>query len=142
MIRRAVLVLTAISVFALWYDAPRSRFVAFIVIYAIYAGGYNALLPTTISEIYGVENYSSVNGSIYFIRGLGSIFGGPIAGVILGSHARSSSGAILGSELGGLKKRFNDVVMYDGMLLLCASICVAYVRWLDARDKGRWLWKA
>ncbi|KAF9064749.1 MFS general substrate transporter [Rhodocollybia butyracea] len=131
--------LSAISVLALWYNAPQARFTAFVVVYGIYAGGYNALLPTTITEIYGVENYSSVNSVMYFIRGLGSMFGSPIAGLILGSDSRSSDSS---AGLGFIKKRYNDVVIFDGMLLLAATVCVIYVRWLDARDKGIWRWKA
>lgn len=130
--------------FALWYDAPRTRFVSFVVLYGIYAGGYNALLPTTITEIYGVENYASVNGFVYFIRGMGSVFGAPLAGTILGSYQRGGGGLdrLQGSDLSSLKRKFNDVVVYDGVLLLSAAVCVGYVRWLDARDKGRWSWKA
>lgn len=127
---------------ALWYNAPEARFIAFVVLYGVYAGGYNALLPTTITEIYGVENYSSINTVLYFIRGLGSIFGAPIAGVILGSHSRSPLGSSESTALGFIKKRYNDVVVFDGTLLLAATVCVGYVRWLDARDKGIWRWKA
>ncbi|KAJ7133147.1 major facilitator superfamily domain-containing protein [Mycena epipterygia] len=132
--------LSAISVFALWYDAPRERFIAFVVMYGIYAGGYNALIPTTITDIYGVENYARVNGSIYFIRGLGSLLGAPIAGLILGSHKRGASTPV--GIQGMLRQRYDHVVVYDGLLLLTAGFCVAYVRWLDARDKGGWKWKA
>ncbi|KAK7464994.1 hypothetical protein VKT23_006203 [Stygiomarasmius scandens] len=136
-------ILSSLSVFALWYDAPESRFIAFVVMYGIYAGGYNALLPTTIVEVYGAENYASVNSVMYFIRGLGSIFGAPVAGVILGTHKRTGEGlAGMGSGIEFLKKRYNDVVVYDGILLMAAALCVVYVRWLDARDKGRWKWKA
>ncbi|THU88506.1 MFS general substrate transporter [Dendrothele bispora CBS 962.96] len=153
--------LSSLSVFALWYSPTTSgssgsggeggdvnRFIAFIVMYGIYAGGYNALLPTTIMEVYGVENYKSVNSVMYFIRGLGSIFGAPVAGVILGSHKRGGGdgGAGLGMGMGRgvefLRKKYNDVVVYDGVLLMAAAVCVVYVRWLDARDKGRWRWKA
>ncbi|KAJ7099809.1 hypothetical protein C8R44DRAFT_988619 [Mycena epipterygia] len=45
--------LSSLTVFALWYDAARECFIAFVVMYGIYAGGYNALIPTTITEIYG-----------------------------------------------------------------------------------------
>ncbi|KAF7305587.1 Monocarboxylate transporter [Mycena chlorophos] len=129
--------LSSLAVFALWYDAARPRFIAFIIVYGIYAGGYNALIPTTITEIYGVENYTRVNGAIYFIRGLGSLLGAPVAGLILGTHSRGAT--VPGDALRG---RFERVVVYDGVLLLCAGLCVSYVRWLDARDKGRWNWKA
>ena len=92
--------------------------------YGILAGGYNALLPTTITEVYGTQNYASVNGFIYFIRGLGAIFGAPIAGVILGSHKRSfgSTTGMSGTGLGVLQKRYNDVVIYDGVLLVAAGL--------------------
>ena len=92
--------------------------------YGILAGGYNALLPTTITEVYGTQNYASVNGFIYFIRGLGAIFGAPIAGVILGSHKRSfgSPTGMSGTGLGVLQKRYNDVVIYDGVLLVAAGL--------------------
>lgn len=51
---------SAIVVFALWYDATRARFVAFIVTYGIFSGGYNALLPATIVELYGDESYDQL----------------------------------------------------------------------------------
>ena len=112
-------------------------------------GGYNALLPTTITEVYGVQNYDAVNGSIYLIRGLGVIAGPPIAGAILGSHKRgtvmsSNSGMSLGtsSALDLLEKRYNELVVFTGVLLMGASVCVAYVRWGDAKEKGSWRWKA
>lgn len=132
--------LSALSVFALWYDAARARFLAFVVMYGIYAGGYNALLPTTIAEIYGVQHYSSVNGSIYFIRGLGSMVGAPLAGLILGTYNRGAAD-VEGVVDVGLKRRYHDVVVYDGVLLLCATLAVANVRWYDAKAKG-WSWKA
>ncbi|OSD00871.1 MFS general substrate transporter [Trametes coccinea BRFM310] len=134
---------SGVAVFALWYDSDRARFLGFVVLYGILAGGYNALLPTTITEVYGVQNYSSVNAFIYFIRGLGALFGAPIAGLILGSHQRGTrlSGGFM-SNLNILKTRYNDVAIFDGVLLLAAGVCVAYVRWLDARDKGKWSWKA
>jgi hypothetical protein len=121
-------ILSGLSVFALWYDAPRARFIAFVVFYGILAGGYNALLPTTITEIYGTQNYANVNGFIYFIRGLGAIFGAPIAGVLLGSHKRGtavSGGMDMG--LGVLQKRYNDVVVYDGVLLVAAGVYVVFL---------------
>ncbi|KAJ6483870.1 MFS general substrate transporter [Mycena vitilis] len=134
--------LSAITVFGLWYDAQRPRFAAFVVLYGVYAGGYNALIPTTITEIYGVENYARVNGFIYFVRGMGALLGAPVAGLILGTHKRGGGATGAGLIEEGLRGRYERVVVYDGVLLLCAGMCVAYVRWLDARDKGAWKWKA
>ncbi|KAI0066396.1 monocarboxylate transporter [Artomyces pyxidatus] len=138
----ASVLLSGISVFALWMDASRARFLAFVVLYGIYAGGYNALLPTTITEVYGVQNYASVNAAIYFIRGLGAVFGAPIAGVILGTHQRGNISAGSSAAMSMLRGKYDSVATYTGALLVGAGVCVAYVRWLDSKAKGAWAWKA
>ncbi|TFY70900.1 hypothetical protein EVG20_g2105 [Dentipellis fragilis] len=136
----ASVILSAVSVFSFWIDASRSRFLAFIVFYGIYAGGYNALLPTTITEVYGVQNYAPINAAIYFIRGLGTMLGAPIAGVILGQHGRGSG--MLSMDRLQAKGGYNNVAIYDGVLLMSAGLCVAFARWSDAHNKGEWVWKA
>lgn len=113
-----------------------------MVSYGVLAGGYNALLPTTIAEVYGVQHYTSVNGIIYFIRGMGALFGAPLAGVILGSHQRGLGAHSPMTDLHALRTKYNQVAFYDGALLLAAGVCVAYVRWSDAKFRGRWQWKA
>lgn len=61
-------ILSAVTVISLWYNAAPARFIAFVVLYGIYAGGYNALVPVIVTEIYGTQNYASVNGMLYFVR--------------------------------------------------------------------------
>ncbi|EKM54907.1 uncharacterized protein PHACADRAFT_124322 [Phanerochaete carnosa HHB-10118-sp] len=142
----ASVLLSAISVLALWPSAPRPRFIAFVISYVILAGGYNGLLPATIAEVYGVQHYTSVNSIIYFIRGLGALFGAPLAGVILGSHQRGfgvySSSTTSMTDLHILRTKYNQVAFYDGAVLFVAGLCIVYVRWSDARYRGRWQWKA
>jgi MFS family permease len=125
------------SVLTLWFDAERGRFLAFVVLYGIGSGGYSALLPTTIAEIYGAEHYSAANAAIYFIRGFGAVFGAPVAGAILGTQNSHEA-----QSLADLRTRFRDVVGFDGILLVAAGVCVSLVRWFDARNKGRWRWRA
>ncbi|CZS95405.1 related to protein MCH2 (monocarboxylate permease homolog) [Rhynchosporium agropyri] len=62
----------------------KSLWLAFVVTYGMARGGYNTLFPTTIAEVFGLQAYASVNGFIYFIRGLGTMFGSPVGGKILG----------------------------------------------------------
>ncbi|KAJ7112219.1 hypothetical protein C8R44DRAFT_741924 [Mycena epipterygia] len=126
--------LSSLSVFAHWYDTGRECFIAFVVMYGIYSGGYNALIPTTITEIYGVESYSRVTGFVYFVHGLGSLLGTSIAGLILVGHKRGGDAPIEPADQ--LRARYEHIVVYDGLLLFGAGMCVAYVRCLDARDKG------
>jgi MFS family permease len=132
-------VFSGISVITLWIHASRARFLAFIVLYGMASGGYSALLPTTITEIYGREHYSSANAAIYFVRGLGAVLGAPIAGALLGAHP--GSGQLL-EPPDKLMTSFERVAGYDAGLLLAAGVCVVFVRWFDSRAKGKWKWIA
>ena len=133
--RQNVLVVTtlgsAIAVSGLWLKSAISGdqtiWIYFVVLYGIFAGGYNALFPTTISEVFGIQAYASVNGFIYFIRGIGSFFGSPAGGAILGP---------------GLRENYVNVVYFDLALLFGATMCVMGVRYFDAREKGGWRMKA
>jgi MFS family permease len=127
---------SAVSVVALWLTAAadgnsaagKGAWVSFVVLYGILAGGYNALFPTTITEVFGIEAYASVNGFLYFIRGLGALFGSPVGGAILGSN-------------GGVDD-FKRVIWYDSALLFGSSLCVICVRLFDAKEKKHWSWIA
>jgi MFS family permease len=132
-------IFSGISPFAFWLHASRARFLAFVMLYGMASGGYSALLPTTIAEIYGKDHYSSANAAIYFVRGLGAVLGAPVAGALLGTQPRSAQNAMPPAEL---RRRFDEIAGYDGVLLLVAGVCVVFVRWFDARAKGRWKWIA
>ncbi|KZF19992.1 major facilitator superfamily protein [Xylona heveae TC161] len=128
---------SAVSVFAFWMsslDGSKALWITFVVAYGILAGGYNALFPTTITEVFGIQAYASVNGFIYFVRGLGAFFGTPVGGIIMGSHGSNSSVITL--------KDYRKLIWYDGALLLGSSLCVMAVRGFDAYEKKHWRWKA
>ena len=119
--RAPQVIFSAVSVLALWYNSDRVRFLAFTVFYGVLAGGYNALFPTTISEIYGIQNYASVNSALYFVRGIGVLCGAPIAGVILGSHqSRGSNSSPSQSIFVGV---FSVGIAAD--VLLTTLLCIA-----------------
>ncbi|KAI0003801.1 major facilitator superfamily domain-containing protein [Russula compacta] len=132
-------VFSGITVFAFWLDASYTRFLTFVVFYGMCSGGYSSLLPTTIAEIYGKEHYSSANAAIYSIRGLGSLLGAPVAGALLGTQPQSGH---QGKASAQLMRRFNTIAVFDGLLLAGAGVCVVFVRWFDARAKGKWKWIA
>lgn len=129
---------SAIAVWAFWMLAVimetggKPIWITFVVFYGLVAGGYNALLPTVIAEVYGIQNYSSVNGFTYFVRGVGALFGSPVAGVILDANSKASE----------VFEGYRKVVIYDGTMLTVATVCVVLVRFCDAVDKAQWRWKA
>jgi len=132
------LFLAATSVFAFWLSSaltttgpsssPPSLWLAFIVLYSFSAGGYYALFPALIAEVFGIRQYATVNAFVLFVRGLGTMFGSPIGGQLLGNSKQGT--------------RDNaSIVYWDGALLIGAALCCVGVRWADAKGKG-WKWIA
>lgn len=95
-----------------------------------------ALWPVTISNIFGIQAYASVNGFVYFVRGCGAAFGSPVGGQILGeSRGLKTTGE-------GMMSSYHKLIWYDGASLIGSSLCALCVRGLDALQKKRWTWKA
>ncbi|KAK0621752.1 major facilitator superfamily domain-containing protein, partial [Bombardia bombarda] len=126
------LLLASLSVFAFWLSSllefSTPLWLAFIVLYSFSAGGYYALFPALIAEVFGIRQYAAVNAFILFVRGLGTMFGSPVGGQLLG-----------GSEKG--TGAYASIAYWDGALLMGATVCCLGVRWFDGRGKG-WKWIA
>ncbi|RJE26958.1 Major Facilitator Superfamily [Aspergillus sclerotialis] len=129
------LLLAASSVFAFWLtsvlttsSASFSLWIAFVVLYSISAGGYYALFPALIAEVFGIRQYAAVNAFILFVRGLGTMFGSPVGGQLLGSKDEGASA-------------YASIAYWDGALLMGATACCVGVRWADMKGKG-WRWVA
>lgn len=125
-------ILCVVSVYGFWLGSTtangnKALFLLFVIFYGVAGGGYNALFPTTVAEVFGLQAYASVNGFIYFVRGLGTMFGSPVGGKILGE-----------SKLGN----YRGVILFDAALLSGATFCVIAVRLFDSREKRSWKWKA
>lgn len=102
---------------------------AFIVLYSVAAGGYYALFPATIADVFGIRSYAAVNGFIYFVRGCGTMVGSPVGGTLLGRGGGQAANG------------YADVVAWDSALLLVSALCVLGIRWADALRRG-WMWRA
>lgn len=124
---------SALTVLAFWLVSATSSstgpWIAFVVMYGLLGGGYASLFPTTVIEVFGRQAYASVNGFIYFVRGLGALWGSPVGGALLGSSENDPSS-------------FVRLIYYDFALLMICGCSVLSVRILDARQKGEWKLKA
>ncbi|KAM3075543.1 hypothetical protein ACMFMG_007685 [Clarireedia jacksonii] len=125
-------ILCVISVLGFWLSSTgaggnKVLWLLFVVFYGVAGGGYNALFPTTVAEVFGLQAYASVNGFIYFVRGLGTMFGSPVGGKILGES---------------VLRNYNGVIWFDAALLSGAMVCVIAVRFFDAVEKRSWNWRA
>ncbi|KAK8136170.1 hypothetical protein PG984_004110 [Apiospora sp. TS-2023a] len=130
------LLLAALSVFAFWLSSVLaatsatafSLWLVFIVLYSCSAGGYYGLFPALIAEVFGIRQYAAVNAFILFVRGLGTMFGSPVGGTLLGGPEQGTAA-------------YASIAYWDGALLMGATICCAGVRWADGKGKG-WKWIA
>ncbi|KAF3011902.1 hypothetical protein E8E14_009051 [Neopestalotiopsis sp. 37M] len=129
------LLLAASSVFAFWLtsvmgtaSSSTSLWLVFIVMYSISAGGYYALFPALIAEVFGIRHYAAVNAFILFVRGLGTMFGSPVGGQLLGTAGDGT-------------RAYASIAYWDGALLLGATACCVGVRWADGKGKA-WKWIA
>ncbi|KAL7623329.1 hypothetical protein AAE478_007010 [Parahypoxylon ruwenzoriense] len=132
------LLLAASSVFAFWLtsvlataQSSLSLWLVFIVLYSVSAGGYYALFPALIAEVFGIQQYAAVNAFILFVRGLGTMFGSPMGGQLLGSSGEGT-------------RAYASIAYWDGALLMGATACCVGVRvlkWVmlpltDSLDNG------
>ncbi|KAK7966859.1 uncharacterized protein PG986_001136 [Apiospora aurea] len=130
------LLLAAMSVFSFWLSSVLattsttafSLWLGFIVLYSCSAGGYYGLFPALIAEVFGIRQYAAVNAFILFVRGLGTMFGSPVGGTLLGGAGKGTSAYV-------------SIAYWDGALLMGATLCCAGVRWADSQGKG-WKWIA
>lgn len=107
-------------------------FIAFTVLYGIFASAYIALFPTSLVELFGTENFASVNGVLYMVRGIATLIGTPI-----GSAMVLSSG-----DKTPRPGDYTGMAILTGGLLIAASFAVIWVR-LEALVKpdGKIAWK-
>jgi len=109
------------------------------------------LATKTIAEVFGLQAYASVNGFIYFVRGLGAMFGyvnellSELASLSQSSNANHETPrSPIGGKIVGENKvaNYGNVAWFDGALLAGAAFCVLGVRGWDALEKGGWRWRA
>ncbi|PYH43011.1 MCT family MFS transporter [Aspergillus saccharolyticus JOP 1030-1] len=129
--------LSALSVFAFWFPAtfaadkgvstPAARgcFIVFTVLYGSFASAYISLFPASLVEVFGVERFTSVNGVLYLIRGMGALIGTPLVGMLIPERT-----ALV------LPQTYRRAAGVVGGLLLAAAGACFWVRW-EMRN-GRW----
>lgn len=117
-------IISAVASFAFWLPstivalpAGRGLFITYAIMYGTFASAYVSLFPAALVELFGPQNFASVNGILYMARGLGSLFGTPTAGALIrGSGHLTDPGGYL------------HMVVLVGALLSAASFGVTFVR--------------
>jgi MFS family permease len=123
----------ALSTLVLWLPAAqtgsRAAWITYNVVYGCVFGVFNTLINSVQQGLFGHELYYPYNGALVSIRGVGYITGVPIAGALV-TRVRDSK--LHGSD-------FTRPIVYTGTLLMVSVLCLAGIRWHDARKNG-WKW--
>jgi MFS family permease len=118
--------ISAISVLALWLPSCLSStqstgsnlFIAFTIFYGIFASAYVALFPTSLVELFGVQNFVSVNGLLYMVRGFATLVGTPVAGALIRGHNQKIASP----------RSYENTSVMVGVLLVVATLAVVWAR--------------
>ncbi|KAJ5549174.1 hypothetical protein N7513_006408 [Penicillium frequentans] len=114
-----------ISISSTDHDIHRVLFIAYACIYGATAGAYVSLFPTALVEQFGLEKFSRVNGLLYMIRGIGTLFGTTLGAKLVGYGSH-------GGEP-GFSSDFDKMFIFVGLLLCGATISVGWARILQRR---------
>jgi len=115
----ASLVVSAISMLVLWpVSTSLVPLIAFVVINGMGNGGFFAIMPTVVGNVFGSARVSTAMGMIVTSWTGGYLMGAPIAGYLLEAY---------GGEKGGFQA-YRPAIFYAGSLALGAAGLVAFVR--------------
>ena len=116
-------------------DSPAGSrmFIAFTVLYGIFASAYVSLFPTSLIELFGPQNFASVNGALYMVRGMATLIGTPVGGLLI-----RQSGSVMGPA------SYEGMSLLVSLLLFAATIAVTWVRveaTVSPDGTAHWKWK-
>ncbi|GAM41060.1 hypothetical protein TCE0_041r13888 [Talaromyces pinophilus] len=121
--------------FASHQEASRGLFIAFTIFYGVFASAYVALFPTSLVELFGPQNFASVNGFLYMLRGLATMVGTPVSGLLIRS---STTAAVMTPRM------YEGMSVLVTMLLFATAFSSVWVR-LEAMvgpdGRANWKWK-
>lgn len=120
---------SAVSALGLWLPSTlsdgdrdgKNLFIAFSILYGIFAGAYISLFPTALVELFGVQHFASVNGFLYMVRGFTALIGTPIAGALIRGNGGDAEGP-------RLSQAYFKTSILVGALLAGTTAAVAWVR--------------
>ncbi|KAG0646537.1 MFS transporter asaE [Hyphodiscus hymeniophilus] len=133
--------MSAIAVFSFWLPSTfcnhtscnpgaDALFIIFTILYGAFASAYISLFPASLIELFGVQHFTSVNGALSLIRGIGALLGTPLTGLLIPQALSLTSPGI-----------YRHTAITVGVLLFVAGGATLWAR-LEATIGGKRKWKA
>lgn len=113
--------LSAVASIAFWLpstlspSAGQGLFVTYSVVYGAFSGAYVSLFPTCLVELFGPQNFASVNGVLYAVRGIGTLAGTPSAGALV-DHTKTTPFG------------YHNMAIMVGALLAGSAVALVWVK--------------
>ncbi|GKZ91195.1 hypothetical protein AnigIFM59636_003393 [Aspergillus niger] len=127
----ATTLLSTVAVFAFWLPsslvssaAAHGLFIVFTILYGAFASAYISLFPASLVELFGVQHFTSVNGALYLVRGVGALLGTPLTGLLIPRGSALTESGI-----------YERAAITVGVLLFAATVACFWVR---AEVHGKW----
>lgn len=133
-------IMSTVAVFAFWLpstfggdtvslSAADVLFILFAIVYGCFGSAYISLFPASLIELFGVQHFTSVNGALYLIRGIGALLGTPLTGLLVPRQTALSSIA-----------SYERATITVGALMFAASLATLWVR-IEGSAGQQWTWK-
>ncbi|EED12241.1 MFS monocarboxylate transporter, putative [Talaromyces stipitatus ATCC 10500] len=117
-------------------EASRGLFITFTIFYGIFASAYVALFPTSLVELFGPQNFASVNGFLYMLRGLATMVGTPVSGLLI--RGSTAAAPVM------TPKMYEGMSILVTMLLFATAFSVVWVRveaMVGPDGRAHWKWR-
>ncbi|KAJ5455502.1 major facilitator superfamily domain-containing protein [Penicillium daleae] len=95
----------------------KGLFIAFTILYGTFSSAYVSLFPISLVELFGVQNFASVNGVLYMMRGIATMIGTPVGGAFIRGTGNTSQ-----------PQDFFGMSLLVSCLLFAATAAVLWVR--------------
>lgn len=137
----ATTLISAIAVLSFWLPSTfcdraschtegDGLFIVFAILYGAFAGAYISLFPACLIELFGVQHFTSVNGALSLVRGVGALLGTPLTGLLVPQATALTS-----------PTTYMHAVMTVGLLIFVAGLATLWAR-IEATMGSEWKWKA
>jgi MFS family permease len=133
--------ITAIAVLSFWLPSTFCSnascntkadvlFILFTIFYGAFASAYISLFPACLIELFGVQHFTSVNGTLSLIRGIGALLGTPLTGLTIPQATALTT-----------PTTYMHASLTVGVLMFVAGLATVWAR-VEEAIGSQWKWKA
>ena len=101
-------------------------FLIFTIFYGAFASACIYLFPASLIELFGIQYFTSVNGTSSLIRGIGALLGTPLTGLLIPQVLALTNPAV-----------YMHAAVTVGILMIVAGIATGWAR-LEAMLNSNW----